>query len=129
MAGRKGRSGRRREPHNTLKLRLDKLETVELPGIIDNLVTVARGGSVICPHCNRDTGIAIDIDSRACEYLVDRIMGKPKQSTNISVTEKIVLTADQALRILARAELQRQAFDGIKVLELPSPVNEDLTNT
>ena len=120
MSGIKGRSGRRRTATNELKLRLDKLERIELSHIIDNLVLLASGNPLICPHCNLDTLIRVDIDITACTYLIDRIMGKPKQSTDMTITDRIVLSADQALKILARARLQAIAFDNTKALPSPS---------
>jgi hypothetical protein len=102
-----------------LKKRLDKLEREEISGIIDNLVHIARGTTVICPYCDKDTGIVVDIDVEACKYLVDRIMGKPKQQTDVSITEKIVLTADQSIKILARARQAQVEFEEYLKLQAP----------
>jgi hypothetical protein len=119
MSGVKGKSGRKRTATNELKKRLEKLEKEELSDIIDALVAVASGAPMLCPHCGENTGFHADIDVQACTYLIDRIMGKPKQQTEISVTEKIVLTADQSFKILARARQAQIEFEQRSLLISP----------
>jgi len=50
--------------------------------------------------------------------LIDRVLGKPKQVSEVDVTQRIELTADQCAALLLRAKAAEQAIPGeYKLLE------------
>jgi len=107
-------SGPRKGQSAQLRERLEELEG-ELPGIIDSLVEVAQGAPIVCPYCEK-TLPQRKVDVEAAKYLVDRILGKPSSKLEVTIEERIVLTADQCARILLRGEEARAEFE-----ELPAP--------
>ena len=85
----------------TKKLDAPSLEEVErrlalrVPDIISELEKLTKPFS--CPHCGNEIRV---IDKDVGMYLIDRVMGKPKQRTEVDITQTIVLNADQIDTIL-----------------------------
>ena len=77
MAGIKGKSGRKKIPSKALKEAWDNA-TSELPELVKTYVDLAKDGK----H--------IDL----FEYICDRIMGRPKQETDLRVKGVITFTAE-----------------------------------
>ena len=71
-----------------------------------------------CPHCGNIIKI---IDKDVGMYLVDRVLGKPKQRTEVDITETIQFNADQIDTILNRL---LNSPEGIEFLRLHSPLPE-----
>lgn len=110
-------SGRKPLPKTDLKNALSQLEG-DIPGIIERLKRLAYGKPVHCPVCGAEVGIS-KIDRDAAIYLIDRVLGKPKQQTDVDVTHHIELSADQCQELIAR---QTAALNEAK--QLPEGVVE-----
>jgi len=107
-------SGPRKLPSTTLKEAISKLEG-DIPGIIEELKKLAYGKPVKC-ECGREVGLK-QIDREAAIYLIDRVLGKPAQRTELDITERIVLTSVQIEKIIQRYQLAQR-------LMLPAPVDK-----
>ncbi len=68
--------------------------TGDIPQIIAALKRVAIGEPVICQHCGKETGTTKP-DRESCQYLLDRVLGRPRQEIDQRFSGKITLTADQ----------------------------------
>ena len=110
-------SGPRKLPSTTLKEAISKLEG-DVPGIIEELKKLAYGKPVLCPECGHEVGLK-QIDREAAIYLIDRVLGKPTQRTEVDITERIVLTSVQIEKIMQRYELAQR-------LMLPAGVDKVL---
>jgi len=100
--GRRLGAGRPKKQKTELRESLLQLQD-DLPTIIERLKRLAYGEPVICPKCGASVGIN-KIDRDAAIYLIDRVLGKPKQVSEVDVTERIELTADQCAALLLRAK-------------------------
>jgi hypothetical protein len=60
------------------------------PGFIEELEKYIK--PFPCPHCGNEIQV---IDKEVAMYMVDRALGKPKQRTELGITETIQLNADQ----------------------------------
>ena len=98
-------SGARKQPITTLKESLANLEG-DIPGIIDELKKLAYGKPVKC-ECGREVKLK-QIDREAAIYLIDRVLGKPTQRTEVDITERIVLTSVQIDKIIQRYQLAQR---------------------
>ena len=98
-------SGPRKLPSTTLKEAISNLEG-DIPGIIEELKKLAYGKPVIC-ECGRKVGLK-QIDREAAIYLIDRVLGKPAQRTELDITERIVLTSVQIEKIMQRYQLAQR---------------------
>ena len=105
-------SGPRKLQSTTLKEAISSLEG-DIPGIIAELKKLAYGKPVLCPECGHAVGLK-QIDREAAIYLIDRVLGKPTQRTEVDITEKIVLTSVQIEKIIQRYQLASR-------LMLPAP--------
>ena len=99
-------SGPRKMPETELKDALLRLEG-DIPDIIEQLKRIAYGEPVMCPQCGADVGIS-KVDRDAAIYLIDRVLGKPRQVQTVDVTHTIELSADQCLALMERAEMARE---------------------
>lgn len=99
-------SGKKKLPGTTLTEALRSLEG-DIPGIIEQLKQLAYGKPVICPSCGAEVGIN-KIDREAAIYLIDRVLGKPKQVQEVDITHTIELSADQCEALIERARLAQQ---------------------
>ena len=107
------KAGYRRTKHlkaRSIKTALEHLEG-DIPGIIEELKKLAYGKPVKC-ECGRKVGK--QIDREAAIYLIDRVLGKPAQRTEVDITERIVLSSVQIERIMQRYQLAQR-------LMLPAP--------
>ena len=85
MTGVKGRSGRRK-PLGTQIFEALGVIDLALPNIIRKLIEKATYETKhICPHCAKTIIIPGGGDRDALIYLIDRRMGKPRQSTDIEL--------------------------------------------
>ena len=101
------KAGYRRTKHlkaRSIKTALEHLEG-DIPGIIEELKKLAYGKPVIC-ECGREVGSSIDRE--AAIYLIDRVLGKPAQRTEVDITERIVLTSVQIDKIMQRYQLAQR---------------------
>ena len=92
-------SGPKKKVSRQLK---DAIDDINVEEILSNLQQWAKGKSVICPFCNRDTG-AYTADTVALQSaieLLNRRLGKPLQKQELSITETIQLSADQIDMVL-----------------------------
>ena len=108
--GKRVNAGRRKEPFTSLKDAISNLQG-DIPTIIEKLKVLAYGEPVICPKCGESVGIN-KIDRDAAIYLIDRVLGKPKQVSEVDVTQRIELTADQCATLLLRAKAAEMAIPG-----------------
>ena len=99
-------SGPRKLPSTTLKEAISNLEG-DIPGIIEELKKLAYGKPVLCPECGHEVGLK-QIDREAAIYLIDRVLGKPTQRTEVDITERIVLTSVQIEKIMQRYQLAQR---------------------
>ena len=104
-------SGPRKLPSTILKEAISNLEG-DIPGIIEELKKLACGKPVKC-ECGREVGLK-QIDREAAIYLIDRVLGKPAQRTEVDITERIVLSSVQIEKIMQRYQLASR-------LMLPAP--------
>ena len=112
------KAGYRRTKHlkaRSIKTALEHLEG-DIPGIIEELKKLAYGKPVIC-ECGRKVGLK-QIDREAAIYLIDRVLGKPAQRTEVDITERIVLNSVQIEKIMQRYQLAQR-------LMLPAPVDKE----
>lgn len=100
--GKRVGAGRKKKPTTQLKDAINHLEG-DIPSIIDKLKQLAYGEPVKCPKCGVAVGIS-KIDRDAAIYLIDRILGKPKQVSEVDITHKIELSADQCHALYLRAK-------------------------
>ena len=103
------KAGYRRTKHlkaRSIKTALEHLEG-DIPGIIEELKKLAYGKPVICPECGHEVGLK-QIDREAAIYLIDRVLGKPTQRTEVDITERIVLTSVQIEKIIQRYQLAQR---------------------
>lgn len=103
-------------PSLTLKEALSNLEG-DIPGIIQELKKLAYGKPVRC-ECGREVGLK-QIDREAAIYLIDRVLGKPTQKTEVDITERIELTSVQIDRLIQRYQIASR-------LMLPGPKEENV---
>ena len=120
------KAGYRRTKHlkaRSIKTALEHLEG-DIPGIIEELKKLAYGKPVLCPECGREVGLK-QIDREAAIYLIDRVLGKPAQRTEIDVTERIVLTSVQIEKIIQRYQLaQRLMLPAGEVSDKPATMSD-----
>ena len=110
------KAGYRRTKHlkaRSIKTALEHLEG-DIPGIIEELKKLAYGKPVKC-ECGRE--VVKQIDREAAIYLIDRVLGKPAQRTELDITERIVLSSVQIDKIIQRYQLAAR-------LMLPAPVDK-----
>ena len=103
------KAGYRRTKHlkaRSIKTALEHLEG-DIPGIIEELKKLAYGKPVLCPECGHEVGLK-QIDREAAIYLIDRVLGKPTQRTEVDITERIVLTSVQIEKIIQRYQLAQR---------------------
>ena len=102
MSGKPGRSGRKRIMLNTDQGRheLYAMLPLAISGIRAQLKP--RGKDLICPHC----GEIAAYESGYCEdkqllmYVVDQVLGRPRQSIDAKVGGEVRITADELASIL-----------------------------
>ena len=76
-----------------------------VPDIITELEKLSK--PFPCPHCGNTIKI---IDKDVGMYLIDRVLGKPKQRTEVDITETIQLTADQIDMLIERYQIASRAL-------------------
>ena len=109
----------------TKKLDSTSIEEIErqlarkVPNIIQELEKLTK--PMPCPHCGNEVRF---IDKDVGMYLVDRVMGKPKQRTEVDITETIQLSADQIDQVIKRHLPQIVETYKPEIKALLSPVIE-----
>jgi transcription elongation factor Elf1 len=86
------RTGRRKS--KTLQ-EFEQELALKVPDIVAELEKLTK--PFPCPHCGNEIKM---IDKDVGMYLVDRVLGKPKQKHEVDITENIQLTADQIDMVL-----------------------------
>ena len=99
------RTGRRKS--KTLQ-ELEQELALKVPDIVAELEKLTKPFG--CRHCGNEIRI---IDKEVGMYLVDRVLGKPKQKHEVDITETIQLTADQVDTLLDRI-IATRALDLVK---------------
>ena len=111
MAGRKGRSGRKKVPSTIIREMLDR-DSENVPLYFQALSHRALVEvPVVCPHCNRGFNISGGGDREAAIYLIDRHLGKPKASAEID------LSGGESLGIGMIEQLRQLMIDTQKEVE------------
>jgi len=119
MSGKKGRSGRRKEPTTLMREALERLRG-NASELLEELKQAALESTkeITCPACKHKHTIASSGDIQALTYLLDRIYGKAKQSMEVEGT--VSLPPDFVRNLLeeawARHKLSLQPQ--IEVLEI-----------
>lgn len=116
MPGIAGRSGRHKPPGKVLQEGLDKLQG-DIPALLEALKKQAYGVGIVCQFCGRETG-ENRIDRDSAIYLIDRILGKPKQISEVDLMARTELTSGQALKMYR----QIQGYAEQYALEQPGPL-------
>lgn len=88
------RTGRRKS--KTLQ-ELEQELALKAPGIVAELEKLTK--PIECPSCGHTIKV---IDKDVGMYLVDRVMGKPKQRQELDITQSIQLNADQIDSVIKR---------------------------
>ncbi len=120
--------GRKKKATTLIKERLRQLEVDELPGVFDNLVELAQGKTGKCPHCGGKIKEVTAAMVEAAKYLIDRILGKPKEHVEVRHS----LNADDLFLIFERAREVEAEYRLVNEppLELKEPDrDEDGTDT
>ena len=86
------RTGRRNS--KTLQ-ELEQELALKAPDIVAELEKLTK--PIECPNCGNSIKV---IDKDVGMYLLDRVMGKPKQKHEVDITENIQLNADQIDMVL-----------------------------
>jgi len=93
MAGKKGRSGRKKSPRNVMRYLTECIE--------DNAYELAKAL----------VDKALDGDRESLVYCFDRIGGKPQQSTNLDITGGEALTASLVVSLFAMLAAKRKELE------------------
>ena len=88
------RTGRRKS--KTLQ-ELEQELALKAPDIVAELEKLTK--PIECPNCGHTIKV---IDKDVGMYLLDRVMGKPKQKHEVDITENIQLNADQIDTLVVR---------------------------
>lgn len=105
MSGKKGRSGRKKEPTTVIKEALDKLEG-DIPQLLASLKERAiEKGDIV-----------------ALTYLIDRILGKPTQKSELDLSGEIEIAPAMMRQLLETA--RRHSIESRQALQLPEPSQE-----
>ena len=76
---------------------LEQELTLKAPDIVAELEKLTK--PIECPNCGHTIKV---IDKDVGMYLLDRVMGKPKQKHEVDITENIQLNADQIDTLVVR---------------------------
>lgn len=112
MAGKKGRSGRRKSINTLMTEAMDNVDQT-LPELFKVLIKKARDGDKDC-----------------LIYLIDRRLGKPKLSVDTSLEMKVSVTGEDMLRVIEEAKASLAAKLNkpvIRVLPPGSVTIQDIT--
>ncbi len=85
MSGKKGRSGRKRDPEGVIANWIRGAEACELPAILDALVKKAKEG-----------------DLNAAMYVCNRILGTPRQQLDATVRGALVILSPSEYELIVR---------------------------
>lgn len=128
MAGKKGRSGRKRLPEKDVKEAIEAL-SADVPVLFEKLKAVALGLPITCPECGKEVPGARP-DKDALVYLIDRVLGRPRQEIDARVKGTVLmLTADDYETATRIAVIEQQAvLDSVSgsALQLTGPTVPDL---
>ncbi|MFC2017880.1 hypothetical protein ACFLTQ_01065 [Chloroflexota bacterium] len=104
MAGKKGRSGRRKNEGTLIKEGLAIIEE-NYPDLVRALIHKAIIQlPVTCPHCNEEFTIPGGGSESSIHYAIDRILGKPKQA--IEQKTDVEISVSPELLIEQRGKIQ-----------------------
>ena len=100
MSGVKGKSGPRKKPARIIKDALDKAMTDDLPQLLQTLIDKGKAGHI-----------------ESAIYMVDRLLGKPKQQTEILGGEKIGAGTLVSLFTLLQERRRQYELDTPKLIK------------
>jgi len=87
---------RRTKVYKTKSLQeLEQELALKVPDIVAELEKLTK--PIECPNCGNTIKV---IDKDVGMYLVDRVLGKPKQRQELDITQSIQLNADQIDRVI-----------------------------
>jgi hypothetical protein len=118
MAGKKGRSGRKRLPEKDVKEAIEALSSA-VPELLEKLKVIALGLPIECPQCGKDIpGAKPDRDSLV--YLLDRVLGRPRQETDLRVRGQVLMLTADDYEMATRTALteQREALECVSTTAL-----------
>ena len=84
---------------------LEQELALKAPDIVAELEKLTK--PIECPNCGNSIKV---IDKDVGMYLIDRVLGKPKQRTEVDITETIQLTADQVDMLIERYQIASRAL-------------------
>ena len=116
-------SGPKTKPGRQLK---DAIAEVNIPKIVKNLEKWSNGKEVVCPRCDKGTGVYVPdtIALQSALELLNRRLGKVPQSVQLDITESIQLNADQVDTILTRILSSPEALEFFRIKQLTQGVIE-----
>ncbi|MFC1924912.1 hypothetical protein ACFLXA_06080 [Chloroflexota bacterium] len=118
MAGRKGRSGRRKSEGTLIKEGLAIIEE-NYPNLVRALIHKAIVQlNVVCPECQCEFTIPGGGSEASIHYAIDRILGKPKQAIEQKTDVEFSLSPE-----LIAEHRRKIKLEEIKLLE---SVSEDM---
>lgn len=97
--GRRAGAGRKKKPSTQLR---DSIEAINIPKIVKNLEKWSQGHEVLCPWCQKMTGVYVPdtVALQSAIELLNRRLGKPAQKHEIDITTTIQLNADQIDQVI-----------------------------
>ena len=102
-------SGKKKLPGTQLR---DAIAEVNIPKIVKNLEQWSKGKEVVCPRCDKRTGVYVPdtIALQSALELLNRRLGKVPQSVQLDITESIQLNADQVDLLIERYQIAHRAM-------------------
>jgi hypothetical protein len=128
MAGKKGRSGRKKLPEREVKEAIEALRD-DVPLLFEKLKIVALGLPIECPECKHEIpGARPDKDSLI--YLIDRVLGRPKQELTATMKAAVVImTPDDYERAIRQAhDVENSILTGISTNTLELTAGNETSN-
>lgn len=122
MSGVKGRSGRKKSPSTMVD---EALETVDqaLPDIFTGLIERAKGLKVAIDQ--GDVIFTREPDREAAIYLIDRVLGRPKQAIDQRMTLDVQISPDERMQKLLEVEAEARLLLAPWRAELDASVGKE----
>ncbi len=100
--------GRKKSEHGAYKESQNFL-TSHHPEATEIMWNVATGvaSNIVCPKCKHKFSkkIGLGVDSDMLKHIDNRVMGKPKQVTELDITERIELTSAQLSKLSQKIQI------------------------
>ncbi|MBE3144418.1 MAG: hypothetical protein IMZ61_10920 [Planctomycetes bacterium] len=113
MAGKKGRSGRKRMPEKDVKEAIEAL-SADVPQLFEKLKVIALGLPITCPGCGQEVPAARP-DKDSLIYLIDRVLGRPRQEIDarIKATHLVLSADDYELATRTAVMIEQTALESV----------------